>query len=115
LGGASGDPWSRDFPLPDESAGPEDWGDEDLRHAVEYARKKGKHVVGVIAGHMHSRPERSERPLVTERDGISYVNAACVPRIVMKEGSERHHYVEVQLSPTRMICEERWEAVSDSP
>jgi len=110
LGGAAADPWSRDFGLsPDDDQGASnDWGDDDLQQAVEYAVNRGKRVIGVVAGHMHRRPGKTPRPLLTERDGIAYVNPACVPRIAMREDGESHHYVEMRVSPSALSLEEKW-------
>lgn len=112
VGGRLEDPWSRDFSAAAELEGPssldDDWGDDDLREAIDYARLRGKKVLGVIAGHMHRTPQGSKRPLLTERDGIRYVNPACVPRIVMGADGERHHYVRMHLSPDALELSEHW-------
>jgi uncharacterized protein (TIGR04168 family) len=48
LGAGRGDIWGCDF-RPQEG----DWGDEDLRRAIEHARSGGRRVMAVVAGHMH--------------------------------------------------------------
>lgn len=115
LGGAASDPWHRDFPVEDEDGTPRDWGDADLTTAIAHARALGKRVLGVIGGHMHRRPGRGTRPFSIERDGVLYVNAACVPRIVLGEDVERHHYVEIELDPTFFRASEHWIDLSESP
>lgn len=72
-----------------------DFGDSDLRDALDYARSRGKPVLGVVAGHMHrqlrGQPKRERRWLV-ERDGIIYANAAHSPRTLYEDGTRlRHH------------------------
>ena len=85
LGGAPDDLWGRDFGQ--EIGG--DWGDADLRAAIDYAREQGKQVEVVMAGHMHLRTkQRQERPWWRKVDGVMYVNAARVPRV---RRAGRHH------------------------
>lgn len=108
LGETADSPWGRDFEAPDgNEALPRDFGDSDLRDAVEYARSLGKEVLLVVAGHMH-RSRRRPRPLVTEQDGVHYVNAAYVPRIFAGEDGNRHHYVEIRFSAAGLATEERF-------
>lgn len=88
LGGEVTSIWGRDF-LPEGG----DWGDEDLACALARAKAQHKRVLAVIAGHMHS-PTRGggARTWQVRRDGVLYVNAARVPRIVERaEGTYRHH------------------------
>ncbi len=93
LGGAPEDMWGCDF-MPDGG----DWGDPDLRTAIDYAKQAGKRVLAVIAGHMHLRTkEGAERPWSREVNGTLYVNAARVPRIFSDDDVYRHH---VRLSVT---------------
>lgn len=69
-----------------------DWGDPDLRMAINHARAKGKKVLAVIAGHMHLRTKQGvERPWHVEVDGTHYINAARVPRIFSSDDVYRHH------------------------
>lgn len=122
LGGEAGDLWARDFPLPDgaDSSPPLDWGDTDYREAIDYARSRGKEVLGVVGGHIHrmrqkgvSVPQKSSS-FVVRREDILYVNPAVVPRIVTSEAGEFHHFVELRVNPRaaddsqRFIAEERW-------
>lgn len=115
LGGEAGDLWARDFPLPEDPTGgpPRDWGDTDLGDAIKYAKGQGRDVLGVIGGHMHRDPEKSECFLV-ERDGTIYLNPAVTHRITAGEEGERHHFVDLKLNPIgsepseRFVAEERW-------
>jgi uncharacterized protein (TIGR04168 family) len=81
--------WGRDFVAP-----PCDWGDTDLAAAIEHARARGRAPAAVIAGHMHwalrSGGARREQ---LERDGILYLNAARVPRIVQSGADMLHHHI----------------------
>jgi uncharacterized protein (TIGR04168 family) len=89
LGDQSTDIWGCDF----KRAGG-DWGDPDLRDAIQHARAIGKDVIAVVAGHMH-RITKSGRARIwhIERDGTQYVNAARVPRIYKDDGTRFHHHV----------------------
>lgn len=99
LGGDPTDLWGRDFALrgDHEVNAPLDWGDEDLRDCVEYARNQGKQVLCVIAGHMHRKRDGSGRPLMKKSDGTIYVNPAVVPRITHSETGAIHHHVSLTL------------------
>ncbi len=96
LGGEPDAPWGRDF-HPDAG----DWGDPDLREAIDYARVKKRRVLAVVAGHMHwSLRSGGKRRWQLQRDGITYVNTARVPRIVYDaafRGTVRHH-LELRVS-----------------
>jgi uncharacterized protein (TIGR04168 family) len=86
LGGRKSDIWGCDF-RPEEG----DFGDSDLRAAIDHAQRVGKRVRAVLAGHMHHRVRGGgNRRWLLEREGIVYVNAARVPRIDRRRG-ERHH------------------------
>ena len=85
LGAAPDDLWGRDF---GQDIGG-DWGDEDLREAIDYAEAQGKRVEAVVAGHMHLLTKQGdERPWRRCVDGVYYVNAARVPRV---RPAGRHH------------------------
>ena len=85
LGGAPDDLWGRDF---GQNIGGE-WGDDDLRQAIDYACAQGKRVEVVVAGHMHLFTKHGEeRPWRRWRDGVQYINAARVPRV---REAGRHH------------------------
>src|SRR5690606_4032080 len=104
LGGEPRAMWGRDFSLGDtvrDEVAPNDWGDRDLQIAVDYARRSGKRVLAVIAGHMHRSPLRETRPLFQVRDQTIYLNAAVVPRIRSGKGGELHHHVQLSLDLAR--------------
>jgi uncharacterized protein (TIGR04168 family) len=88
LGESSTAPFSADF-----GRGKGDWGDRDLRDAVEYAKTSGKAVLAVIAGHMHHLTNlKTLRTWKVVRDDTVYINAAKCPRIYnTSEGRFRHH------------------------
>jgi uncharacterized protein (TIGR04168 family) len=93
LGAERGDIWGCDF----RAAGG-DFGDPDLRVAVEHARQRGKTVHAVIAGHMHHGLKGGgKRAWLKQRDGILYVNAARVPRIRERDGRQLRHHVVLTL------------------
>ena len=101
LGDAPDDLWGRDFG--GEIGG--DWGDEDLREAIDYARAKGKQVELVVAGHMHLRTKQGEeRPSLQRVDGVTYINAARVPRV----RAEGRHHVRIELNGLETSVEERF-------
>ena len=78
-----------------------DWGDPDLTAAVAHAKARGKHVLAVVAGHMHHRTkQRKLRPWRLERDGVLYINAACVPRVFKHEGQRVRHHVRLTIEGT---------------
>lgn len=112
LGGGQGDLWSRDFPS--DLPAPHDWGDVDLSEAIKYAKRRGKRVDGVVAGHMHRGAEGKLRPATVRREGTTYVNSAVVPRIVARQGGESHHFLELCLDPgakkedERFVIVEKW-------
>jgi len=94
--------WGCDFKA-DEG----DFGDPDLRAAIDHARATGRRVVGVVAGHMHRRlrggGRRTER---VEEDGVLYVNAARVPRIWSEGGVQRRHHVALTWDGDRLDAQE---------
>jgi uncharacterized protein (TIGR04168 family) len=92
LGATSDDPWGRDF------GGREgDWGDRDLRLAIDHALDSGRRVLAVVAGHMHRTPRRPRRASVMG-GGVLYVNAARVPRVFDAAHGVRRHHVALELS-----------------
>jgi len=74
-----------------------DWGDSDLRAAVDHALGTGRSVPAVIAGHMHHALRGGGKRTWQTRgdDGVLYVNAARVPRVFGVGGRRsrqmRHH------------------------
>lgn len=87
LGDAPDAPFGSDF-------NPEygDFGDPDLRAAIEHARSTGRRVPAVVAGHMHHRSKHTGqwRRTWTHDGKTLYINAARVPRIE-DDGARRHH------------------------
>lgn len=93
LGALRDDIWGCDFR---PAAG--DWGDPDLRAAIDHAHAIGKTVLAVVAGHMHHRLRGGgTRTWTVQRDGTLYVNAARVPRIQRRNGVLMHHHIELRL------------------
>ena len=96
LGSARHDIWGCDFK---RQGG--DFGDADLRDAIDHARARGKRVLAVVAGHMHRQlrgapsGEGKERvAMVRDAEGTLFVNAARVPRVFRDPpgaGEVRHH------------------------
>jgi uncharacterized protein (TIGR04168 family) len=89
LGDTPDAPWGRDF---DPAAG--DWGDRDLRSAIDYAITRRRRPLAVVAGHMHWRVRTGgERRWQVRQDGVLYVNAARVPRVFARAGGRAHQHV----------------------
>ena len=94
LGSARNDLWGCDFRTEEG-----DFGDEDLRIAIDYAREQGKLVLAVVAGHMHHRLRGGgKRKWYERKDGVLYVNAARVPRMFEERGHAYHHHVDLTVS-----------------
>lgn len=101
--------WGNDF---DEEGG--DWGDPDLRDAIAHARRIGKRVHAVIAGHMHRRVRGGgERPLTHTRGDVLYVNPAQVPRIVPSGEGALHHHVSLTWKGGAACVQEHWVSNGD--
>ena len=93
-------PWGCDF-----RAAEGDFGDPDLRSAIDHARDTGRTVLAVVAGHMHrSLRGGGRRRWQVERDGVLYVNAAEVPRV----HRGRRHHVQLTLQGTDLQAADRW-------
>lgn len=90
------DIWGKDFGDPGG-----DWGDADLRLAIERIEAEGLRVRAVIAGHMHDRvsqPRGSLRTRFVRRGGTLFVNAAVVPRLrIAVDGTELGHFVRLKV------------------
>jgi uncharacterized protein (TIGR04168 family) len=91
-----------------------DWGDPDLRAALQHAKAQGRRVLAVVSGHMHLALRgggwRTDHVL---EDGTLHLNAADVPRHRRdKRGgpvSARHHVrLLVDLSAGTARCEHVW-------
>lgn len=69
-----------------------DFGDPDLRTAIDHARATGHRVRTVLAGHMHQRSKHTGQWRQTWADdgNTLYINTARVPRIEA-DGGRRHH------------------------
>ncbi|MGH8459189.1 MAG: hypothetical protein ACRESV_07555, partial [Nevskiales bacterium] len=88
-----------------------DFGDPDLRAAVEYAIALGKTVHAVIAGHMHHRLKGGggeRRYWQIRQDGILYINAARVPRIRRRVPGQPRHHVALTLDEHGVRAEAVW-------
>lgn len=111
LGGEAEALWGRDF---DPAAG--DWGDADLRAAIEHAIETGREVPAVVAGHMHWRLRSGgQRRWQLRRAETLYVNTARVPRVFLREGVRMHQHVALHVDETGARAEEVWiaEAVAE--
>lgn len=116
LGARPEDPCGKDWG--DEPGG--DYGDVDLRHAMNAARSAGMRVPLVVFGHMHQALQggSGERVMVTsERDGDSdhdtvMVNAAVVPRHRTGRSGPVHHFQMVYMRHDGDVdkVEESWVA-----
>jgi uncharacterized protein (TIGR04168 family) len=103
LGNRRSDIWGCDF-RPQEG----DFGDQDLREAIDYAKESGKRVLAVVAGHMHHAVKGGgRRPRLIEEDGTVYVNAARVPRICQEDGRTLRHHVCIEVAGDVVRVEEK--------
>ncbi|MEM1111681.1 MAG: metallophosphoesterase [Pseudomonadota bacterium] len=102
LGDKPADMWGCDF-KPDGG----DWGDPDLAEAIAYARAAGKRILAVVAGHMHLRTKQGdERPWHQDQDGITYINAARVPRIFARDNNVYRHHILLTIGTDTLTAEE---------
>lgn len=102
LGSKRDDIWGCDFR---SSEG--DFGDLDLERAIEHAKRRGKRVRAVVAGHMHHELRGGgHRRWQLVRDGVLYLNAARVPRIFDRGGRTLRHHVELTVDDTRVRARE---------
>lgn len=110
LGAARHDIWGCDFK---RQGG--DFGDADLRDAIDHARARGRRVLAVVAGHMHrhlrgapSGDAKERVAMVRDAEGTLYVNAARVPRVFRDPttGAEVRHHVELRIDGTRAEAED---------
>lgn len=85
------DLWGADFKREEG-----DFGDSDLRVAIDYAIERGKWVSAVVAGHMHHRLRGGGvRNWCTDVGGVTYINAARVPRIFEDRDGVFHHHIDL--------------------
>ncbi len=102
FGARRDDIWGCDF-----HAEEGDWGDRDLTDAVAYAVAQRKRVLAVVAGHMHHEVKGGgRRRWWQRRDGITYVNAARVPRIFADNGDHVRHHVALEISGDEVAATE---------
>jgi uncharacterized protein (TIGR04168 family) len=89
-----------------------DWGDDDFEAAIVHARRRGRKVLAVVSGHMHS-PTRAGQPREWSltREGVLYVNAARVPRHVRHEDGARRHHVALTFTADAVSAREVWVAL----
>ena len=109
LGDSADAIWGCDF---SEDFG--DFGDPDLRNAIDYATATGRQVLAVVAGHMHLRSKGGGRrqPLYHGGDTV-YVNAAEVARI--RRGGTRRHHVCLAIDARGARAEHRWVDADGQP
>ncbi|MDQ2646115.1 MAG: hypothetical protein M3020_20045, partial [Myxococcota bacterium] len=74
---------------------------------LAHATARGRRPIAVVAGHMHWRLRGGGlRRWMLERDGVVFVNAACVPRIFEAEAGTVHHHVELRLGVAGFTAKE---------
>jgi len=83
-----------------------DFGDEDLMHAISYAKDIGKKVPAVLSGHMHHGIPalKKERQSLLYAGGTFYINGAKVPRI--KKG--RHFHTKIEWNGSSVTAIPTW-------
>ena len=73
-----------------------DYGDSDLAEAISQTLTRGKRVPLVTFGHMHHTLRHTKKELrkrvFTSPEGIVYLNAACVPRIVANHNQKLRNF-----------------------
>ena len=103
LGPSRSDIWGCDFRREEG-----DFGDPDLRQAIDYAKGRGKRVLAVVAGHMHHRLKGGgHRRWLVEEDGTLYVNVARVPRTFERDGRRLHHHVRLEIEGASVAVTEQ--------
>ena len=78
-----------------------DYGDPDLQSAIAGIQNLGKSIPLVTFGHMHhelKHPLGKRRTIIDVKDGIVYLNAACVPRIIKSDRGFKRSFSLVTLS-----------------
>ena len=100
LGASRRDIWGRDFRKEEG-----DWGDPDLRAALDHAASRGRRPLAVIAGHMHhGLVGGGRRVRCVREDGTLFVNAAVVPRVL----GERRAITVVRLEGEHASARLEW-------
>ena len=108
LGSDAADPCGRDWKRPAC-----DWGDQDLQEAIRQIRKH-RPLPLVIFGHMHHRLRHGagqRRTVLQDRQGTTYLNAACVPRHgIDASGRPWRHFSWVELAANGevQLAAHRW-------
>ncbi|HRP68112.1 MAG TPA: metallophosphoesterase [Turneriella sp.] len=104
LGKKVTDLFGADF-LPEET----DFGDRDLKAAIDYAHKIGKPPLAVVAGHMHYPTKHGNimKEWYKVQEDVHYINAARWPRIFRNEGRLVHHHVALSFEGKNCIVEAR--------
>jgi uncharacterized protein (TIGR04168 family) len=77
-----------------------DFGDPDLAEAISYTITTGKTIPLVTFGHMHHSLRHTKvlrKRIFTSPEGIIYLNAASVPRIVENRGEKHRNFSIVLL------------------
>jgi uncharacterized protein (TIGR04168 family) len=101
LGEERNDIWGCDFR---PAAG--DFGDPDLRIAIDHARARSKKILAVVAGHMHhALAGGGERRWRVEREGLLHVNAARTPRSFVRGEQRPRHHVLLETDGRRTTAE----------
>ncbi len=84
-----------------------DWGDVDLRNAIDYAVSKNKKVLGVFSGHMHHKISKTKtRNWTVTKNDILYINSAKVPRIYKEDSEIIHYHVRIEITENEIKAEE---------
>ncbi len=90
-----------------------DWGDRDLKWALDRISASGRRVRAVVAGHMHHKlhPQIGGfRTRFVRREGTAFINPAIVPRIRRTRSDEElRHYLRMVWSTGQLdSIEEIW-------
>ena len=85
-----------------------DFGDPDLEEAISQSLTDGKVIPLVTFGHMHHSLRHSKKiqrkALFKSPEGIIYLNAATVPRIINQDGEKQRSFAIVTLE-ARQVTE----------
>ncbi len=89
-----------------------DWGDKDLELAIDEIKQIRKPDL-VVFGHMHHNLKRGNgirSTFVQDRMGVSYLNAACVPRRIIDDlGRQLFHFSWVEFVNRKLsLVSHRW-------